>query len=236
MVMRSLLFSLVVAAPCSSLAAASLAAARPNVLVLFADDLGFNQLSIPGQPFGYSGVNGAIRTPHLAKFAAEGTTFMHWYSGFHVCTPSRASLMVSRTPSRARVCPGLQLVPCAVQPSGCSPSALGSFSLDYCLVNARSPGPRAWRQQAAGGSMNRDHTVLINRVASYQSTMACAAQTGRLPVRVGLGDGVLHASAVGGLQHNETTMAEAVSAVGYAAVWGGTCKYNRGPFIFAPSV
>jgi arylsulfatase A-like enzyme len=130
---------------CCSAAAA--APARPNVLVLFADDLGFNQLSIPGQPFGYSGVGGNIKTPNLAKLAAEGTTFMQWYSGFHVCTPSRASMM-----------------------------------------------------------------------------------TGRLPVRVGLGDGVLHASAVGGLQHNETTMAEAVGAVGYATAMFG--KWVRDPSLY----
>jgi hypothetical protein len=124
----------------TALGIASAAPTRPNVLVLFADDLGFNQLSLPGQPLGYTGVNGAIKTPHLAQFASEGTTFVQWYSGFHVCTPSRAAL------------------------------------------------------------------------------------TGRLPVRVGLGDGVLSASAVGGLQHNETTMAEALGAAGYAtAMFGKVC-------------
>ena len=39
------------------------AGAKPNVLVLFADDLGFNQINLPGQPIGYSGVDGAIKTP-----------------------------------------------------------------------------------------------------------------------------------------------------------------------------
>ena len=104
---RSHGFSRVLAALFSLLAAAAAAAAapRPNILVLFADDLGFNQLQIPGKPFGYTvptrfrvrlierwlaqGVSGAIQTPHLAQLAAEGTTFMQWYSAFHVCTPSR---------------------------------------------------------------------------------------------------------------------------------------------------
>lgn len=61
----------------------------PNVLVLFADDMGINQLHIPDKPYAYTGVSGAITTPHLAQFASEGTTFMQWYSAFHVCTPSR---------------------------------------------------------------------------------------------------------------------------------------------------
>jgi arylsulfatase A len=116
---------------------------RPNVLVLFADDLGFNQLNIPDMPMGYTGVSGAIKTPHLAQIAQEGTVFMQWYSGFHVCTPSRASIM-----------------------------------------------------------------------------------TGRLPVRLGLGDGVLSASAVGGLQHNETTMAETVGKLGYVSAMFG--KWHLG--------
>ena len=45
--------------------------------------------------------------------------------------------------------------------------------------------------------------------------------TGRLPVRVGLGDGVLTASAKGGLQANETTMAEAMGALGYQTAMFG---------------
>ena len=80
---------------------------------------------------------------NLARVAAEGKTFMQWYSGFHVCTPSRASIM-----------------------------------------------------------------------------------TGRLPIRVGLGDGVLSASAIGGLQRNETTIAEAVKGAGYATAMFG--KWHLG--------
>ena len=54
-------------------------------------DMGINQLQIPGKPYGYTGVSGAITTPHMAQFAAEGTTFMQWYSAFHVCIPSRGA-------------------------------------------------------------------------------------------------------------------------------------------------
>lgn len=50
--------------------------------------------------------------------------------------------------------------------------------------------------------------------------------TGRLPVRVGLGDGVLTASAVGGLQANETTIGEAMQALGYKTAMFG--KWHLG--------
>ena len=100
--MRALLTSLLIAAQQRAAAFESTTmvetpAPPPNVLLLFADDLGINQANIPGQPLSYTGVSGAIKTPNLAKMASEGTTFMQWYSAFHVCTPSRASLMSNGT-------------------------------------------------------------------------------------------------------------------------------------------
>lgn len=146
--MRALLTSLLIAAQQRAAAFESTTmvetpAPPPNVLLLFADDLGINQANIPGQPLSYTGVSGAIKTPNLAKMASEGTTFMQWYSAFHVCTPSRASLM-----------------------------------------------------------------------------------TARLPVRLGLGDGVLAPDATGGLQLNETTMAETLRRLGYATAMFG--KWHLG--------
>ena len=104
--------------------------ARPNILVLFADDLGSGDLAVYGHP--------TTSTPNLDALAASGIRFTQWYSGFHVCSPSRGSMM-----------------------------------------------------------------------------------TGRLPVRIGLAGaswtgGVFDADSVGGLPHNETTVAEALSALGYA--------------------
>jgi arylsulfatase A-like enzyme len=48
--------------------------------------------------------------------------------------------------------------------------------------------------------------------------------TGRLPIRVGLGDGVLRQDAIGGLQHNETTMAESLGTLGYATAMFGKVR------------
>ncbi len=64
----------------------------PNVIVIFADDLGYGDLGCYGHP--------TIRTPHLDKMASEGVKFTQWYSGASVCTPSRAALLSGRLPIR----------------------------------------------------------------------------------------------------------------------------------------
>ena len=67
--------------------------ASPNVLILFADDLGAGDLQAYGHP--------TTRTPHLDALAASGIKFTQWYSGFHVCSPSRAAMMTGRLPVRS---------------------------------------------------------------------------------------------------------------------------------------
>lgn len=66
---------------------------RPNFLILFADDMGYGDMSCNGHP--------TISTPNLDQLASEGTRFTQWYSGFHVCSPSRASMLTGRLPIRS---------------------------------------------------------------------------------------------------------------------------------------
>lgn len=79
---------------CALLAAVpTRAAERPNVVIVFADDLGYGDLGCYGSP--------AIRTPHLDQMAAEGLRFTDFYSAAEVCTPSRAALLTGRYPVRS---------------------------------------------------------------------------------------------------------------------------------------
>ncbi len=61
---------------------------RPNIIYIFADDLGYNEVGAYGQE--------KIRTPNLDRLAAEGMRFTQHYSGSAVCAPSRAVLLTGK--------------------------------------------------------------------------------------------------------------------------------------------
>ncbi len=71
------------------------AADRPNIVFLFADDLGWGDLSCYGQR--------RIKTPHLDQLAAQGTLFTQFYVAGSVCSPSRAGIMTGQYPARNRI-------------------------------------------------------------------------------------------------------------------------------------
>jgi len=66
----------------------------PNLVIIFCDDLGYGDLGCYGS---------RIRTPNLDRMAAEGMRFMHHLSANPVCSPSRASLLTGRYPTRVGV-------------------------------------------------------------------------------------------------------------------------------------
>lgn len=66
--------------------------ARPNVLVIMVDDLGYRDVGFHGAT--------EIETPHLDRLARAGVVFSNGYVAHPVCSPSRAGLMTGRYPSR----------------------------------------------------------------------------------------------------------------------------------------
>ncbi len=67
--------------------------AKPNIVFILADDLGYGDLGCFGQK--------KIRTPNLDRMAAEGMRFTAHYAGSPVCAPSRCVLLTGRHPGHA---------------------------------------------------------------------------------------------------------------------------------------
>lgn len=67
----------------------------PNIVVLFADDLGFADI-------GCFTDGGPIRTPNIDKLATEGMRCTRFYACPN-CSPSRASLLTGRVPTRTGI-------------------------------------------------------------------------------------------------------------------------------------
>lgn len=87
---RPVFFMLLVA-----LVSTSDAATKPNVLFVYADDLGWGDLGCHGHP--------EIKTPHLDRLAAEGTDFHQFTVGSPVCSPSRVAIVTGHFPARYQV-------------------------------------------------------------------------------------------------------------------------------------
>ncbi|KAG9340023.1 hypothetical protein JZ751_022134 [Albula glossodonta] len=71
----------------------------PNVVLLYADDLGLGDLRSYGHP--------SSITPNLDKLAAYGLRFTDFYSSSPACSPSRAALLTGRYQTRSGVYPGV---------------------------------------------------------------------------------------------------------------------------------
>ena len=120
---------------------ASAAAAKlPNFVILFVDDMGIDQIEVPEaqRQYGYTGNNHTIKTPHVSQLAAEGLVFQNWYSGYHICSPSRAAMMTGRLPIR----------------SGCAPAVFFADAVGGLPANettmAEALAPAGYRTMAIG--------------------------------------------------------------------------------------
>ena len=68
---------------------------RPNVILLLADDLGYNELGSYGQEI--------IETPNLDQLAKDGLRFTNFYAGNAACAPSRAVLLTGKSPAKVSI-------------------------------------------------------------------------------------------------------------------------------------
>ena len=69
----------------SAMRAADIRPAKPNIIFILADDMGYGEVGCYGQKL--------MQTPHLDRLAAEGMRFTQFYCGNTVCAPSRTVLL-----------------------------------------------------------------------------------------------------------------------------------------------
>ena len=68
---------------------------KPNIIFIFADDLGYGDISCYGQQ--------KFETPNIDKLAKEGMKFTQFYSGSTVCAPARSSFLTGLHTGRTAV-------------------------------------------------------------------------------------------------------------------------------------
>ena len=120
--------------------------ARPNIIVILADDLGYGDLSCM-----YAR---DMRTPNLDKFFSEGVRMDNFYANSSLCSPSRASLLTGRYCDMAGVQgvirnespgdymnnfgyfkPGITVMPQVLKANGYATALIGKWHLGYTSPN-----------------------------------------------------------------------------------------------------
>ncbi|MEO8268969.1 MAG: arylsulfatase [Aureliella sp.] len=86
--MPRFILSAIAASVCLQWTLLGLAAEKPNIIFIMADDLGYGELGCYGQQ--------VIQTPRLDQMAREGVRFKQFYAGCPVCAPSRSVLMTGQ--------------------------------------------------------------------------------------------------------------------------------------------
>ena len=163
------------AAPTSATAAATPAtatAARPNIIFILCDDLGFGDTG-PSHQNGRAALGDprvpAFRTPELDRVAADGLTLRHHYSPAPVCAPSRASLLLGVHQGHANVrdnqfdkaLANNHTLASVLRAAGYTTGAIGKWGLQGKVAGAKAgagkgpgktKGKKAAKNQGAGAT------------------------------------------------------------------------------------
>lgn len=86
---------LIVAVMFALLLAVDAAYAKPNILLILIDDMGWTDLACYGSK--------VYHTPHIDKLASEGMRFTQAYSACTVCSPTRSAILTGKYPARLHI-------------------------------------------------------------------------------------------------------------------------------------
>jgi arylsulfatase A len=88
---------------CAGTAPVTPTAQKPNIVLIMADDLGWNELGCYGQE--------KIKTPNIDRLATQGMRFTDFYAGAAVCAPDRCTLMTGKHGGHAVVRDNFEVKP-----------------------------------------------------------------------------------------------------------------------------
>ncbi len=108
----------------------------PNIILIMADDLGYNDISLTG-----TGAGG-VKTPNIDAVGQGGVTFTNGYAGNATCAPSRAALMTGRYPTRF----GYEFTPTDTRLPAWFPTSL--FRPDAMFARNIANFPSNWEHKA----------------------------------------------------------------------------------------
>jgi hypothetical protein len=137
------------------------ASPRPNIVVIYADDLGYGDVSC----YGASGV----RTPHIDRLASRGRRFLNAHAPAATCTPSRYALLTGEYAWRRKgtsilpgdaaliIDPGRATLPSMLRAAGYETAAIGKWHLGL------GKGSPDWNGEIAPGPLDVgfDYSFLI---------------------------------------------------------------------------
>ncbi len=118
---------------------------KPNVIYIFADDLGYGEIGAFGQKL--------IKTPTLDQMANDGMIFTNHYSGSPVCAPSRSTLLTGKHTGHTQVRDNYELGGYLDEEErGQLPLKAGTFTLGKMLQDAgyKTAAIGKWGLGAAG--------------------------------------------------------------------------------------
>ncbi len=151
----------------------ALAAEKPNIIVIIADDLGYGDLSCYGAT--------EIQTPAIDQLAQEGIRFKSGYCSASTCTPTRFSLLTGTYAFRQKgtgiappngpaiISPGMETLPAMLKRAGYATAAIGKWHLGL-----GDPAPD-WNGELRPGPLDIgfDHCLLLpQRMIEYLKSMS----------------------------------------------------------------